>query len=128
MEFRRRHNTYFAELSSRGCRNPIGVVTRATIESAPWLGTADRVVVRHLTGAESVLLDIESWRNTLLDSYQRIPVGTYMVGAKVEDGVIGVMDGQKPMLRHVKGEEDRLGRKVVTQEADEPTPWYMRTL
>ena len=50
-----------------------------------------------------------------------------MVGARIEDGVIGVMDGQKPMLRHVKGEKDRLGRAVI-QEAVEPAPWYMKTL
>lgn len=127
MEFRRRHNTYYSTLTARGCRNPVGVVTRDNIETAAWLGTADRVVVRQLADAESVLLDIESWRNTLLDSYQRIPAGTYMVGARIEDGVIGVMDGQKPMLRHVKGEKDRLGRAVI-QEAVEPAPWYMKTL
>jgi N-acyl-D-aspartate/D-glutamate deacylase len=127
VEYRRRHNDYYSTLTARGCRNPVGIVTRADIETAPWLGIADRVVVRQLDDAESVLLDIESWRNTLLDSYQRIPAGTYMVGAKLRDGVVGVMDGQKPMLRHVKGERDRLGREVV-QEVVEPTPWYMRTL
>lgn len=126
MEFRRRHNCYYATLSALGSRDSIGVVTRTEIKSELWLGIADRVVVRLLADAESVLLDIESWRGDLLDAYQRIPAGTYMVGARIPGGVIGVMDGQQPMLRQVTG-EDRLGRKV-SQKAVEPSPWYMRTL
>ena len=77
--------------------------------------------------AESVLLDIEAWRKTIIDPYQWLTAGTYMVGARVPEGVIGVMDGQRPMLRKVSGESDRLGRKEA-QGAEEPTPWFMRTL
>lgn len=127
MEFRRRHNCYYATLPAVGSRDPVGVVTRTEIESETWLGIADRVVVRLLPGTESVLLDIESWRGDLLDAYQRIPAGTYMVGAKIQYGVIGVMEGQKPMLRHITGAEDRLGRKTI-KKPEESTPWHMKTL
>ena len=127
MEFRRRHNDYYATLFAMASRDSIGVVTAAGIESELWLGTCDRVVVRLLPGAESVLLDIEAWRKTLVEPYERLPACTYMVGARIECGVLGVMDGQRPMIRRVAGSEDRLGRTSV-EAAVQPTPWFMRSL
>jgi hypothetical protein len=127
MEFRRRHNDYYATLFAAGSRDTIGVVTAAGIESELWLGICDRVVVRLLPGVESVLLDIQAWRKTLVEPYERLPACTYMVGARIEGGVLAVVDGQRPMIRRVSGREDMLGRKPV-QEAVAPVPWFMRSL
>lgn len=127
MEFRRRHNCYYATLTSLGSRDPVGVVTGTEIQSCVWLGTADRTVIRLIEGAESVLLDIESWRKTIIDPYERLPAGTYMVGARVPEGVIGVFEGGRPMLKRVAGEPDRLGREPK-EETKEPIPWFRRTL
>lgn len=127
MEFRRRHNDYYATLSAVGSRDAIGVVTRTNIESALWLGIVDRIVARQLPLASSVLLDIEAWRTTIIDRYEWLPAHTYMVGVRVEEGVLGVMEGRKPMLRVIAGEKDRLGRQVQ-KEAEEPKPWLRRTL
>jgi len=127
LEFRRRHNDYYATLPATGSRDAIGVVTRTNIESTLWLGIADRVLVRQLNQASSVLLDIEAWRTTIVDGYNWLPAHTYMVGARIEEGVFGVIEGGKPMLRTIAREKDRLGRKVK-MGAEEPTPWFMRTL
>jgi|SRR5690554_1239994 len=127
MEFRRRHNCYYATLTAVGSRDPVGVLTSSEIEVDVWLGIADRVIARQIPGAKSVLLDIEGWQPGLLDPCQWLPAGTYMVGARLPEGVIGIMDGKKPMLRRLRGDVDRLGR-VGTQEAVEPTPWFMRSL
>ena len=111
MEFRRRHNTYFATLHAYGSGDPIGVVTRDGIEIERWLGIVDRDVARKIPTAVSVILDIQSWRWTLLDPYQRLEPGVYMVGARIgESGVVCITEKKKPMLRLLKPEEDKLGR------------------
>ncbi len=111
LEFRRRHNTYFATLHAYGSGDPIGVVTRDGIEIERWLGIVDRDVARKIPTAVSVILDIQSWRWTLLDPYQRLGPGVYMVGARMgESGVVGIMEKTKPMLRLLNPEEDKLGR------------------
>jgi len=76
---------------------------------------------------EPVLLDIQAWRVTLLDPYHWLPAGCYMVGARVSGGVVGVMDGAKPLLKSKSEDDDRLGRKK-SQERGEEVPWYGRTL
>jgi hypothetical protein len=127
MEFRRRHNDYYAILFAVGSRDPIDVVSADCIESELWLGTCDRVVVRLLPGVQSALLDIQAWRKSLVEPYERLPAGTYMVGAIIAGGVLGVMDGQRPMIRRVTHKKDMLGRQLV-QETAESIPWFMRSL
>lgn len=127
MQFRRRQNDYFATISSAASRDAIGVVTETGIEVESWLGTIDRVVARHLPKAASVLLDIEGWRATIIDAYDWFPGGTYMVGARVAGGVVGILDGRQPMLRKIEGRKDRLGR-TIKENTEAPLPSYMRTL
>jgi len=127
MEFRRRHNCYFACLGASGTRDPIGVISGGDIEIDRWLGICDRSVILGVPGMEPVLLDIQAWRVTLLDPYHWLPAGCYMVGARVSGGVVGVMDGAKPLLKSKSEDDDRLGRKK-SQERGEEVPWYGRTL
>lgn len=111
MEFRRRHNTYYSTLSAYASMDPVGIVTSSEIVISQWLGTADRELIRRLPNVSPVLLDIESWRTMILEPYNRLGPGVYIVGAKIEDeGVVAVMERRKPMLRVVRPDNDRLGR------------------
>jgi hypothetical protein len=110
VEFRRRHNTYFATLNAYASHQPIGVVTAHEIEVRSWLGIADRDVIRRLPSFSAVLLDITSWRRMILEPYQRLGPRIYMVGAAIDTGVIGVMDKGRPMVRMVRNKNDRLDR------------------
>ncbi|MGP9831144.1 hypothetical protein [Marinobacter sp. NSM] len=111
MEFRRWHNMVYAELGEYATFDQVGIVTSTGIEYSLWLGIADRRIIRRLPDARGVLLDIESWRCMILDSYKRLGPGVYMVGAVIADlGVLGVMDGRKPLLKLIEPERDRLKR------------------
>ena len=112
MEFRRRHNCVYKELGAFASCEPIGFCTADGIEIGNWIGIADREVVRQLPSVRPVLLDIESWRRHLLEPYQRLGPGGYMVGICLGDSssVLGVMDRKQPMLRRKPG-KDILGRK-----------------
>ena len=111
LEFRRRHNTYYSTLSAYASMDPVGIVTSSEIVISQWLGTADRELIRRLPNVSPVLLDIESWRTMILEPYNRLGPGVYIVGAKIEDeGVVAVMERRKPMLRVVQPDNDRLGR------------------
>lgn len=91
--------------------DPVGIVTSSEIVISQWLGTADRELIRRLPNVSPVLLDIESWRTMILEPYNRLGPGVYIVGAKIEDeGVVAVMERRKPMLRVVRPDNDRLGR------------------
>lgn len=57
----------------------------------------------------------------MLDAYEWLPAGTYMVGARLDGGVVGVVDGQKPLLSRITGKDDILGRKPIA-DAVETTP------
>ncbi|WP_342632791.1 hypothetical protein [Marinobacter alkaliphilus] len=127
MEFRRRHNCYFACLGAAGTGDPIGVLSGREIEIDRWRGICDRSVILGVPGMEPVLLDIQAWRVTLLDPYHWLPAGCYMVGARVSGGVVGVMSGAKPLLKSKSEDDDRLGRKT-TQEQEEEIPLYGKTL
>jgi hypothetical protein len=112
MEFRRWHNMVYSTLDERATFDQVGIVTRTGIEQSLWLGITDRRVVRRLPDAKGVLLDIESWRVMILDKYNRLGPGVYMVGAVIAGvGVVGVMDGQRPLLKVIEPERDRLNRK-----------------
>lgn len=110
MEFRRRHNTYFATLNAFASYDPVGIVTATDIEIRSWLGSADRDVIRRLPAFSVVLLDITSWRRMILEPYQRLGPSVYMVGAAIDEGVVGVMERGRPMLRRVRNKDDRLDR------------------
>ncbi len=115
MEFRRWHNMVYSTLDERATFAPVGIVTSQGIERSRWLGIADRRVIRNLPGARGVLLDIESWRCMILDSYKRLGPGVYMVGAVIPGvGVVGVMDGRQPLLKVIEPERDRLNRSGVS--------------
>ncbi len=110
MEFRRRHNMYFATLNAYASHDPVGVVTASEIDVKAWLGIADRDVLRRLPESSAVLLDITAWRRMILEPYQRLGPGIYMVGAAIDIGVIGVMEKGRPMIRLVRNQRDRLHR------------------
>lgn len=111
MEFRRRHNMVYSSLGETATLSPVGIVTARGIEISRWLGIADRRLIRRLPAARGVLLDVECWRATILDNYQWLGPGVYMVGAQLGDeGVVGVMDGRQPMLKIIEPEQDRLNR------------------
>jgi len=128
MEFRRRHNAYFASLGATGTRDPVGVVINGDVVIDRWLGVCDRSVIREMPAMEPVLLDIQAWRVTLLDTYNWLPAGCYMVGARVPGGVVGVMQGAKPLLKTKPAEVDRLGRQSVHEPEAEADPWFFKTL
>ncbi|WP_373000186.1 hypothetical protein [Marinobacter sp.] len=101
----------YSELDERATFNPVGIVTREGIEDSYWLGTVDRRVVHRIPDAKGVLLDIESWRCMILDSYRRLGPGVYMVGLQITGlGVAGVMNGREPLLKIIEPERDRLNR------------------
>lgn len=101
----------YSTLDERATFDPVGIVTGDGIEPSYWLGTVDRQVIRRLPDAKGVLLDIESWRCMILDSYRRLGPGIYMVGVLVADlGVAGVMNGREPLLKIIEPEQDRLNR------------------
>lgn len=127
MEFRRRHNCCFTSLYAVNTGDPIGVISGGEIEIDQWRGICDRSVILGVPGMEPVFLDIQAWRETLLDPYQWLPAGCYMVGAKVSGGVVGVMHGAKPLLKTKSEEDDRLGRKKIKEQSEE-IPLYERTL
>lgn len=103
----------YATLDERATCDQIGIVTSTGIEYSLWLGTADRRVVRRLPDARGVLLDIEAWRCMILDRYEWLAPGVYMVGAVIgEVGVVGVMAGKEPLLKLIAPEKDRLKRRV----------------
>ncbi|WP_241956543.1 hypothetical protein [Marinobacter maroccanus] len=110
MEFRRRHNSYFAMLNAFASHDPVGIVTANDIEVRSWLGIADRDVLRQLPSFSVVLLDITAWRRMILEPYQRLGPGIYMVGVVIDNGVIGAMDKSKPVIRMVRNKKDRLDR------------------
>jgi len=59
------------------------------------------------------LLDIEAWRTMILEPYNRLGPGSYMVGALIGDiGVVGVMEGRQPMVRVLPSRPDALGRSL----------------
>jgi hypothetical protein len=111
MKFRRRQNMIYATLESFASMEPIGVVTETGINYTRWLGISDRKILRLVPSVESVLLDIEAWRTMILKPYNRLGPGSYMVGARIGDiGVVGVMEGHKPMIRFLASKPDGLGR------------------
>ena len=111
MEFRRRHNMSYATLEAFASMETVGVVTSSGIERTRWLGVTDRRILKLVPELKSVLLDIEAWRTMILEPYNRLGPGNYMVGARISDiGVVGVMDGRHPMIRVLVSQPDALGR------------------
>jgi len=110
LEFRRRHNTYFATLNAYASHDPIGIVTSSEIDIRTWLGIADRDVIKRISERSTVLLDITARRRMILEPYVRLGPGIYMVGVVIESGVVGVMDKGRPMIRLVKNRRYRLDR------------------
>ena len=116
MEFRRRHNMVYATLEAFASMDTVGVVTEEGIEHTRWLGIADRQILRLVPELKSVLLDIEAWRTMILEPYNRLGPGSYMVGARISDvGVVGVMEGRKPMVRLLASRPYALGRSAGNQ-------------
>jgi len=113
MEFRRRHNMFYATLEAFASMETVGIVTEAGIEHTHWLGVSDRRILRLVPELKSVLLDIEAWRTMILEPYSRLGPGSYMVGARIGDiGVVGVMEGRQPMIRVLASKPDALGRSL----------------
>lgn len=111
MEFRRRHNMAYATLEAYASMNTVGIVTKSGIEPTRWLGVADRRILKLVPELKSVLLDIEAWRTMILEPYNRLGPGNYMVGARISDiGVVGVMEGRQPIIRVLTSRPDALGR------------------
>ena len=116
MEFRHRHNMVYATLEAFASMDPVGVVTEKGIERTRWLGIADRHILRLVPEVKSVLLDIEAWRTMILEPFNRLGPGKYMVGARIGDvGIVGVMEGRQPMIRFLASRPDALGRSVGNQ-------------
>jgi hypothetical protein len=116
VEFRRRHNTVYATLEAFASMDTVGVVTQEGIEHTRWLGVTDRRILRLVPELKSVLLDIEAWRTMILEPYNRLGPGSYMVGARIGDvGIVGVMEGRQPMIRFLASRPDALGRAVGNQ-------------
>jgi hypothetical protein len=113
MEFRRRHNMFYATLEAFASMETVGIVTEAGIEHTHWLGVTDRRILKLVPELKSVLLDIEAWRTMILEPYSRLGPGSYMVGARIGDiGVVGVMEGGQPMIRVLASKPDALGRSL----------------
>lgn len=113
MEFRRRHNMGYFTLEAFASMETVGIVTKAGIEHTRWLGVADRRILRLVPELKSVLLDIQAWRTMILEPYNRLGPGNYMVGARIGDiGVVGVMEGRQPMIRFLATQPDALGRSL----------------
>lgn len=111
MEFRRRHNMVYATLEAFASMDTVGIATEEGIEHTRWLGVIDRRILRLVPELKSVLLDIEAWRTMILEPYNRLGPGTYMVGARIGDiGVVGVMESRRPMVRFLQSKPDALGR------------------
>ena len=111
MEFRRRHNMVYATLEAFASMDTVGIVTNLGIEHTRWLGVTDRRILKLVPELTSVLLDIEAWRTMILEPYNRLGPGSYMVGARIGDiGVVGVMEGRRPMIRVLASKPDALGR------------------
>ena len=101
MEFRRRHNMSYATLGAFASMESVGIVTSSGIER----------ILKLVPELKSVLLDIEAWRTMILEPYNRLGPGNYMVGARISDiGVVGVMEGRQPMIRVLTSQPDALGR------------------
>lgn len=116
MEFRRRYNMVYATLEAFASMDTVGIVTDDGIEYTYWLGTTDRRILKLVPELKSVLLDIEAWRTMILKPYNWLSPGTYIVGARIGDiGVVGVMEGHKPMVRFVASKPDALGRSIEKQ-------------
>ncbi|WP_349343546.1 hypothetical protein [Marinobacter sp. MMG032] len=102
----------YATLQAFASMEPVGIVTADGIVRSRWLGVADRRILSMVPELKSVLLDIEAWRTMMLEPYKRLGPCVYMVGASVGDvGVVGVMEGRKPMIRVLSSKPDVLGRK-----------------
>jgi len=113
MEFRRRHNMFYATLEAFASMDTVGIVTNLGIEHTRWLGVTDRRILKLVPELKSVLLDIEAWRTMILEPYSRLGPGSYMVGARIGDiGVVGVMEGGQPMIRVLASKPDALGRSL----------------
>ncbi|WP_273208760.1 hypothetical protein [Marinobacter subterrani] len=117
MYFRHRYNCIYRDLPA--CASPgvmVSVVSAGgeLSDPVPWLGSVDRVIARHVSGVEQVILDIEGWRLSELDPTTWLPAGEYVVGAQVQEGVFVVTDGRKPLIKRTRdggnGKPDRLGR------------------
>lgn len=116
VEFRRRHNMFYATLEAFASMDTVGAVTEEGIEHTRWLGVADRQILRLVPELKSVLLDIQAWRTMILEPYNRLGPGSYMVGARIGDlGVVGVMEGRQPMVRFLASRLDALERSVGNQ-------------
>ena len=113
MEFRRRHNMFYATLEAFASMDTVGIVTNLGIEHTRWLGVTDRRILKLVPELKSVLLDIEAWRTMILEPYSRLGPGSYMVGARIGDiGVVGVMEAGQPMIRVLASKPDALGRSL----------------
>lgn len=116
MEFRRRHNMVYATLEAFASMETVGIVTEEGIEHTRWLGVTDRRILTLVPDLQSALLDIVAWRTMILEPYNRLGPGTYMVGARIGDvGVVGVMEGRQPMVRFLGSKPDALGRSLGDQ-------------
>ena len=101
----------YATLEAFASMDTVGIATEEGIEHTRWLGVIDRRILRLVPELKSVLLDIEAWRTMILEPYNRLGPGTYMVGARIGDiGVVGVMESRRPMVRFLQSKPDALGR------------------
>jgi hypothetical protein len=68
-------------------------------ELVKWLGIIDRRAVRRIDGAQEVALDFIAFQADLLTPTYWFPKDQSMVGCRIEEGALAVMDGARPLLK-----------------------------
>lgn len=68
-------------------------------ELVKWLGIIDRRAVRRIDGAQEVALDFIAFQADLLTQTYWFPKDQSMVGCRIEEGALAVMDGARPLLK-----------------------------
>ncbi len=78
----------------------VGVMSdRGEPDLVKWLGIIDRKAVRRIEGAQEVALDFIAFQPDLLSQTYWFPSDQSIVGCRIEDGALAVMDGPRPLLK-----------------------------
>jgi hypothetical protein len=97
MYFKQYHNCYFRELGP----HPDGgvMIEIAPGQFAKYQGCIDRSIARILPGAQQIALDFAGWRLRELDAWQWLSEDQALVGCLIEQGVLAVLDHQRPLIK-----------------------------
>lgn len=68
-------------------------------EFLPWLGIIDRAGARSIPGCKPVALDFAGWKLRETDGWVWLREDVVIVGCRIQEGVMAVIEYRKPMLR-----------------------------